>query len=191
MRRPRDSLRPAVFLDRDGVLNETIIRNGRPHPPARVDEFVLLPGVADACALLRRSGFVLVVVTNQPDIARGHQDSNTVEAMHELVKASLEPDAIYMCPHDDSAKCACRKPQPGMLLTAKEELGLDLGGSFLVGDRWRDIEAGKRAGCRTIFVNRNYTEKVPLGPDLVVSDFPSAVPWIQALRSGAKETRSA
>jgi len=183
--------RPAVFLDRDGVLNDAMVRDGRPHPPSTVAEFVLLPGVVDACAQLRRSGLVLVVVTNQPDIARGSQDAATVVHMHELLNAFLQLDAIYVCPHDDTWRCECRKPAPGMLVAASHELGLDLTESFMVGDRWRDIEAGKRAGCRTIHIDRHYSEKGPDHPDLVVADLPSAVRWIQAVRGGTKETRSA
>ena len=183
--------RPAVFLDRDGVLNEAFLRNGRPHPPSRVEEFALLPGVVEACAQLRSFGLALVVVTNQPDVARGRQEEATITHMHEFLKARVELDAIYMCPHDDSSQCACRKPAPGMLVAASEDLGLDLTESFMVGDRWRDVEAGKRAGCRTIHIDRHYEEKAPQQPDLVVADLPSAVPWIRAVQVGTKETRSA
>ena len=136
----------AVFLDRDGVLNRSIIRDGRPHPPSTLEEFSILPGVLEACETLRRAGFVLLVVTNQPDIARGVQDRAVVDEFHEILLRTLPIDAVYVCPHDDVDRCECRKPGPGMLLEAARDLNLNLGGSVMVGDRWRDVEAGRRAG---------------------------------------------
>jgi D-glycero-D-manno-heptose 1,7-bisphosphate phosphatase len=186
-----DRFRAAVFLDRDGVLNEAMVRNGRPVPPSKISEFVLLGGVVEACQRLRRSGFALVVVTNQPDVARGTQSMAEVEAMNHLLRSEIDLDAIFVCPHSDEALCECRKPAPGMLLAGAKELGVDLGESFMVGDRWRDIEAGRRAGCRTIHIDRNYDEEVPYRPDAVVGDLPSAVDWIEATLIDAKETRSA
>lgn len=168
----------AVFLDRDGVLNESIVCDGRSHPPATVDEFRFLPGVLNACKRLRQAGFVLLVVTNQPDVARGQQDKVVVEEMHRIVLESLPIDAVYVCPHDDADGCQCRKPRPGMLLDAAREWNLNLGSSFMVGDRWRDVEAGRRAGCRTVFVDRGYDEPAPVNPDAVVSDLGGAAEWI-------------
>ena len=170
--------RPAVFLDRDGVLNEPTLRNGKPYPPATLDDFVLLPGVEQACAALVRAGYVLVVVTNQPDIARGTQDREVVEAMHGSLRAALPVAAIYVCEHDDTDACSCRKPAPGMLQRAAEDLGLDLTRSVMVGDRWRDVEAGRRAGCHTVFVDRGYAERRPEGPEAVVADLGAAAVWI-------------
>src|SRR5580704_5907335 len=135
--------RVAVFLDRDGVLNRAIIRNGRPHPPATLEEFTLLPGVPEACRKLRRAGFVLLVVTNQPDIARGVQDRAVVDEFHQILLRTLPIDGVYVCPHDDADGCDCRKPGPGMLLQAARDLSLNLGDSVMVGDRWRDVEAGR------------------------------------------------
>jgi D-glycero-D-manno-heptose 1,7-bisphosphate phosphatase len=189
--RPIDASQRAVFLDRDGVLNEAVVRNGRPHPPANLEEFVLLPGVVEACARLRRAGFALIVVTNQPDIDRGAQDANTVAAMHQLLLTEIGLDAIYLCPHDDKSHCECRKPAPGMLLAASYEHGLDLSGSFIVGDRWRDIEAGRRAGCRTIHVDRHYEELRPQRPDAVVADLPSAGRWIEGTLRDKEEVLGA
>lgn len=168
----------AVFLDRDGVLNESIVCDGRPHPPATVEEFRFLPGVLDACERLRQAGFVLLVVTNQPDVARGQQDKAVVEEMHKLVLESLPIEAVYVCPHDDADGCECRKPSPGMLLDAAREWNLNLESSFMVGDRWRDVEAGRRAGCSTVFVDRGYSEPAPENPDAIVSDLGGAAEWI-------------
>lgn len=172
--------RRCVFLDRDGVLNEAVLRQGRPYPPASVDELRVLPGVSESCAQLSRAGFALVVVTNQPDIARGDADPAVVEEIHARLRSQITLDAIYVCPHDDAANCACRKPRPGLLLRAASDLGLELGSSYIVGDRWRDIEAGQRAGCRTVFVERGYDERQPVGSDAIVAGLNEAEAWITA-----------
>ena len=175
---PLTGTRAAVFLDRDGVLNESTIRDGRPYPPDTLDEFRLLPGVVDACATLHRAGLVLVVVTNQPDVARGTQDASVVEAMHARLRALLPIDAILVCPHDDADACNCRKPKPGLLVEGATTFDVDLARSVMVGDRWRDIEAGVAAGCRTVFIDRGYAERRPETPDLTVGNLADAVPWI-------------
>jgi len=171
--------RPAVFLDRDGVLNEAFVRGGVPTPPWSVKEFRVLPGVARACAGLREAGFVLVVVTNQPDVARGKLNSADVDRMHEHLRSIVPLDEICVCVHDDSDACTCRKPQPGMLLEAAARLNLDLARSASVGDRWRDIEAARRAGVRAIYVERRYDERAPVGADVTVGDLAEAAEWIR------------
>jgi D-glycero-D-manno-heptose 1,7-bisphosphate phosphatase len=171
--------RPAVFLDRDGVLNEAFVRHGVPAPPKSLADFRVLPGVAEACTGLRRAGFVLVVVTNQPDIARGTQTRAEVDRMHEQLRGLVPLDEICVCPHDDGDACACRKPQPGMLLGAAARLGLDLTRSASVGDRWRDIEAARRAGVKAVHVERHYDEPAPAGAHVTVADLPEAAAWIQ------------
>ncbi len=170
--------RRAVFLDRDGVLNEPFVRDGKPHPPSTLDDFRLLPGVEEACNRLCRDGFALVVVTNQPDIARGSQDRTIVDDMHRALLRALPVEAVYVCPHDDADGCVCRKPAPGLLVEAASALDLDLARSIMVGDRWRDVEAGRRAGCRTVFVDRGYEERRPRDPDAVVADLAGAADWI-------------
>jgi D-glycero-D-manno-heptose 1,7-bisphosphate phosphatase len=171
--------RPAVFLDRDGVLNEAFVRDGVPTPPRSLEEFRVLPGVAQACAELRQAGFVLVVVTNQPDVARGTLTSADVEELHERLRSLVPLDEICVCLHDDSDACTCRKPQPGMLLNAAARLNLDLARSASVGDRWRDIEAARRAGVKAIYVERHYAEPAPVGADVAVADLTEAAAWIQ------------
>jgi len=171
--------RPAVFLDRDGVLIEALVRHGMPTPPRNLAEFRVLPGVAEACAGLRRAGFVLVVVTNQPDIARSRQTRAEVDTMNDRLRSLVPLDEVCVCPHDDADGCACRKPQPGMLLDAAGRLGLDLARSVSVGDRWRDIEAALRAGVTAIHVDRHYDEPRPVGAHVVVADLPEAAAWIQ------------
>jgi len=170
--------RPAVFLDRDGVLNRALVVDGTPHPPATVEELELLPGVQDACRRLHAAGLLLIVASNQPDLARGTQSIEAVEAINAALLARLPLDDVRVCPHDDADRCPCRKPEPGLLLDAARELHVDLSSSVMVGDRWRDVEAGRRAGCKTVFVDWGYSERSPQGPDLTVHTLAEAVPWI-------------
>jgi D-glycero-D-manno-heptose 1,7-bisphosphate phosphatase len=173
----------AVFLDRDGVIIRAVVRDGRPYPPARVEDVEVLPGVAEALARLREAGFRIVVVTNQPDVARGITRRETVDEIHERLASSLAIDEFRVCDHDDRDRCECRKPLPGLLLAAARSAHLSLPRSFMVGDRWRDIEAGKRAGCSTIFIDCGYAEQQPDRPDATVRSLPEAVEWILT-RSG-------
>ncbi|HEY8547880.1 MAG TPA: HAD family hydrolase [Acidimicrobiales bacterium] len=182
--------RRAVFLDRDGVLNRAFVRDGRPHPPARVDDLEVLPGVAAAVERLREAGFATVVVTNQPDIARGTATRAGVDAIHRALRSVVPVDDVLVCPHDDADGCGCRKPRPGLLVEAARRRGLDLAASVMVGDRWRDVEAGRRAGCRTVFVDRGYDEPRPAGSDAEVPDLPAAVTWILGGGSGGGRRRS-
>jgi D-glycero-D-manno-heptose 1,7-bisphosphate phosphatase len=170
----------AVFLDRDGVLNRNLVENGTLVPPRRVDDFRLIEGVVEATRALRTAGFKLVVVTNQPDVARGTLAPSTLEAMHRLLADQVPLDAIECCPHDDHHACECRKPRPGMLLRAARRLDLDLGRSFMVGDRWRDIDAGHAAGCRTILVGYAGVEPLKTLPDTRHGSLAEAVSTILA-----------
>lgn len=172
--------RPAVFLDRDGVINRSIVRDGLPYAPDTVDELEILPGVAEALARLKVAGFRLVVTTNQPDVARGLQRRDVVEQINATLTVALPLDEFRVCYHDDRDGCDCRKPQPGLLLAAARESGLDVAASFMVGDRWRDIEAGRRAGCRVIFVDHGYAERRPDNPDYTASSLSEAADWILA-----------
>jgi len=171
-------LRPAAFLDRDGVVSHARVEEGRPYAPRSPDELVVIPGVAEACAALRDAGLAVVVVTNQPEVARGTLDGADLDAMHARLSRDLAIDEVVVCPHDDADECACRKPRPGMLLDAAERLALDLSRSVMVGDRWRDVEAGRRAGCATVFVDHGYDERRPDAPDLTVPDLAAGVAWI-------------
>jgi D-glycero-D-manno-heptose 1,7-bisphosphate phosphatase len=175
-----ETVKSAVFLDRDGVINASIVRDGKPYPPPTLAELAILPGVPDALASLRSAGYALVVVTNQPDVARGAQRREVVEAMHARLRNELPLDAIYTCFHDDADRCTCRKPAPGLLLDGARDLDLDLSQSFMVGDRWRDLEAGTAAGCRTIFVDHGYAERQPQTFDRRVTSLADAAAWILA-----------
>lgn len=168
----------AVFLDRDGVINRAMVRGGRPYPPSSLQELEVLPGVAEALKRLRAAGYKLIVVTNQPDVARRTQPRSAVEEMNAALQTRLPLDGFRTCFHDDADQCACRKPKAGMLLQAAQELNIDLRGSFMIGDRWRDIEAGRRAGCRTIFIDNHYDETIPTEPDYRARHLDDAVEWI-------------
>lgn len=179
--------RQAVFLDRDGVLNRVFLRDGVTHPPACIEEFELLPGVAAAVRQLHAAGFALVVVTNQPDVARGIQTRAGVEALHEHLRAQLPMLEVLACFHDNGDDCACRKPKPGMMLEAAQRWRLDLRRSFVVGDRWSDIRAGQAAGCRTILVETPYSGRSRCQPDHCVRDLAEATEWILTQKREAKE----
>jgi len=168
-------MKRAVFLDRDGVLNRAVVRAGRPYAPTSLEEFTLLPGVLEALTDLRTAGFVLVVVTNQPDLATGRMRPEVAEAIHQKLRALLPIDDIKVCGHVDEDDCSCRKPRPGMLVEAARDWSIDLCRSFIVGDRWRDVSAGKAAGCKTIFVDYGYAEELADRPDFVVTSLPEAV----------------
>ncbi len=171
--------RRAVFLDRDGVINQTTIRAGKPYPPASRDELLLLDGVPESLQLLHEQGFLLVVVTNQPDVGRGKQSRDEVEAIHTLLRHQLPLDAIMVCYHDDPDGCLCRKPRPGMILEAAAIHGIDLQRSYLVGDRWRDIDAGHAAGCVSILVHYDYQERPPSRePEARLRSLSEAAGWI-------------
>jgi len=152
-----------------------MVRNGRPYAPTSLDEFELLPGVDEAVASLRRAGFLLIVVTNQPDVATGEVSASVLDAMHQKLRALLTLDDIKVCCHVDTDGCLCRKPRPGMLLEAAREWSIDLDRSFMVGDRWRDVSAGKAAGCTTLFVDCGYAERQVDAPDFVVTSLAEAV----------------
>jgi D-glycero-D-manno-heptose 1,7-bisphosphate phosphatase len=167
-------VRRAVFLDRDGVINANLERDGRPVAPTTLAEFRLLPGVEDAVRQLKERGYLVIVITNQPDVANGLTERATVEAMHEAVRSRLLIDDIKVCFHNDAAGCDCRKPKPGLILAAAAEHDIDLAQSHVVGDRWRDVAAGKAAGCFTIFIDYGYKQDGPNFPDLVMKSLPDA-----------------
>ncbi len=181
-------VRRAVFLDRDGVINRAVVREGKPYPPAAADEAEVLPGVAAALQRLKAAGYLLVVVTNQPDVARGTQSRAGVEAIHARLASELPIDEFLSCYHDDDHRCPCRKPKPGLILEAARAHGVDLSASVMVGDRWRDVEAGRRAGCATVFLDYGYAERKPEQPDAVVGSLAEAADWILSRPERIDET---
>jgi D-glycero-D-manno-heptose 1,7-bisphosphate phosphatase len=158
--------RKAVFLDRDGVINRALERDRKPYPPTCLAEFEILPGVPEACVMLKAAGFLLIVATNQPDVGRGTLDQAVVEAIHAHLRRLLPIDGVEVCYHAGGPiACDCRKPKPGMLVRAGRAWGLELAQSWMVGDRWRDIDCGHAAGCRTIFLDYGYKEALRQLPD--------------------------
>jgi D-glycero-D-manno-heptose 1,7-bisphosphate phosphatase len=150
------------------VLNRALVRDGKPYPPRTITEFEILPDALEACILLKRAGFLLIVATNQPDVGRGTLARETVEALHARMRAALPLDRVEVCYHAGERHgqpCDCRKPRPGMLHRAARELGLDLARSWMVGDRWRDVDCGRAAGCRTVFIDHGYDEPLKQAPD--------------------------
>jgi D-glycero-D-manno-heptose 1,7-bisphosphate phosphatase len=168
-------VRPAIFLDRDGVLNRHVVRNGRDVSPRRLEDFHLLPGVAKAVELLKQAGFLAVVVTNQPDVARGFLNPAHLDCMHERLREGVSVDAIYTCCHDDADGCDCRKPKPGLLLRAAKEWRISLSDSFFLGDSWKDIEAGRGVSCTTVLVKVPDQPYAGPEPDFTVGDLGQGV----------------
>lgn len=170
--------RRAVFLDRDGVLNRAVVRHGKPYPPPALEALEILPGVPAALEKLHLAGFLLLVITNQPDVARGLQSREVVEALNAALRAQLPLDEVFTCYENGDGPR--RKPNPGMILDAADQYSVDLSRSFVVGDRWKDVEAGRRAGCRTVFIDYRYTEEFPAGvvPEASVPDLAAAADWI-------------
>lgn len=175
-------VRPAVFLDRDGVINANVERDGRPVAPTTLDDFHFLPGVEDAIRRLRQAGYLVIVFTNQPDVSTGRTPRATVDAMHAVIREKLLVDDIKVCIHTDADACACRKPKPGMILEAAREHAIDLTKSYAVGDRWRDIAAGRAAGCLTIFIDYGYEQDGPNEPDHVAGSLTEATDFILSRR---------
>ena len=173
---------PAVFLDRDGVISRALERDGLPYSPKSLGEFQIFSEVPEACRRLKQAGFLLVVVTNQPDVGRRTLKKEIVEAIHAEMCRQLPMDRVEVCYHPGrgASDCDCRKPKPGMLLRAARELSIDLAQSWMVGDRWRDIDCGHAAGCRTILIDRGYTEALKQQPNFRVKNLLEAAEIILA-----------
>jgi D-glycero-D-manno-heptose 1,7-bisphosphate phosphatase len=152
-----------VFLDRDGVINRAILVNGLPQSPKSVGEIEILEGVVEAVKAIKTLKLVPVVITNQPDVARSIISQNQVDQINYQIGLLTGIEHFYTCFHDDSDKCNCRKPAPGLIYQAVNDLSLDIQKSYLVGDRWRDISAGQAVGCKTFFIDYGYPEKKPEG----------------------------
>ena len=170
----------AVFFDRDGVLNISEVRQGRPYAPRTLDAFHIVPDAAHALHRVKAAGYRAIVTTNQPDVGNGLVARQEVDAMHHLLRSTLPVDDIRACFHSQSEGCTCRKPAPGMLYEASDAWRLDLTKCFMVGDRWSDIAAGKAAGCRTVFIDHGYTEPNEETPSASVKALDAAVDWILA-----------
>jgi len=166
----------AVFLDEDGVLNEAIVKDGKPVAPVNLSELIIPSEVKPALAKLKIAGYVLICVTNKPDIERGLMTQEMVNAITNKIMQTLPLDDMFICYHEMSD---CYKPKPGLLLSAAQKYNIDLSQSYMIGDRWRDIGAGQNAGCRTIWIDRGYAEKKPdPSADFTAHSLSEAVTWI-------------
>ena len=174
--------RRAVFLDRDGVLVETLVRDNQAFAPVSLDEFRLERDAGVQVARLAQAGLLPIVVTNQPEVARGIISPAVLEEMHERLRKAIPVEDIFVCAHDGPDGCDCRKPRPGMLQAAAAKWGIDLARSFMVGDRWSDVAAGHAVGCYTVLIERSYSG--PASPSARVSDLTTAV---DAVLARAKE----
>jgi len=169
----------AVFLDRDGVINRMYFRKGAYRSPQEPSEWAYLDGVEATLQALRDRGYLLLVCTNQPDVARGWLRREVVDEFHRRLATDLPVSRIYACFHDDASACACRKPKPGMLLQGGEEFHVDLAQSWMVGDRWKDIEAGRAAGCRTVYLRHDHDQEASGGPDFEIRALPELLEIIR------------
>jgi len=171
----------AIFLDRDGVVDRVIMREGKPSSPWRFEEFEILPDVKECLEEFKRMGFLNIVFTNQPDISRGFLRIEDLEKMHKVIAERLPVDEIEFCPHDDKDNCSCRKPKPGLILKAAQKWSIDLKRSYVVGDGWKDIGAGKAVGCKTFLIRREYNKDFQTGYDFEITNLKKMVEIIKKL----------
>ena len=174
-------MKKSVFLDRDGVINKAYIKDGLPQSPNSLNELKILPGVRESIIKLKKLNFICLMVTNQPNVSRKKIEKNSVIQMNNFLKNEIALDDIFVCYHDDSDNCNCRKPKPGLLLQAGKKWDVDFKKSFMIGDRWRDIQAGEKVGCKTIFLDYKYNEKKPKKPDFVSDSLLNAAHIIEKL----------
>jgi D-glycero-D-manno-heptose 1,7-bisphosphate phosphatase len=167
-------MKQAVFLDRDGVVVVPEARNGRGYAPRRLEDYRFYHDARESLSRLKRAGFLLVVVTNQPDVGKGLISHAVIEEMHGRLVRELRVDAVKACTHRQGENCPCRKPAPGMLLEAIREFDLNPSDCFMVGDRASDITAGRAVGCRGIFIERGYTEPMPQDAHFIVTSMAEA-----------------
>jgi len=169
----------AIFLDRDGVINKVILRNEKVSSPWKAKELMILPGVKETLKKFKAMGFLNIVVSNQPDVKRGFIKKEELFQMNEILNKNLVLDEIKICPHDDDDNCHCRKPKPGLILESARKHGIDLEQSFFVGDGWKDIEAGKAAGCKTILIKADYNKDLQKNCDYAVNNLKEALEIIK------------
>ena len=172
----------AIFLDRDGVINEVVVKNKKPFSPRMIEDFRLISDIERPLSIFKELGFLNIIVTNQPDVARGFLNEDVLGKMNAYIKEKLSIDDIILCPHDDRDMCFCRKPKPGLILKAEKRWNLDLEDSYVIGDTWRDVEAGKRAGCKTILINRPYNSNCKINCDFKVNNLNEAEGLLKKLK---------
>jgi len=171
----------AIFWDRDGIMNKVIMRKGETSSPWKLEEFEILPDVKKCLEASKEMGFLNIVFTNQPDISRGFLKIEDLEKMHKVILETLPVDEIKVCPHDDKDNCSCRKPKPGLILEAVKKWSIDLEKSYVVGDGWKDIKAGKAAGCKTFLLRREYNKNYQKDYDFEIDNLKKTVEIIKKL----------
>ena len=172
------NLSKAIFLDRDGVINRPLIKNGKGYAPRLLKDFKIYSSVKKDIKKLKKNGYKIFVITNQPDVNNKLIKKKTLKAMHKILKKKLCVDKILYCPHDKKENCKCRKPKTELIKNAIKGKKIYLKKSYMIGDRASDIEAGYRAGCKTIFINKNYLELKPKKQDKTVKTLNAAVNYI-------------
>ena len=175
-------MRKAIFLDRDGVINKIFIKNNLPFSPPSFDLLEILPGVKESIKRLKKLNFICLLITNQPDVSRGKIEKETVIKMNNYLKDEIKLDDVFVCYHDDDDNCKCRKPKPGLLLAACKKWNIDLKRSYMIGDRWKDIEAGRSVGCKTILIDYNYKETKPKNPNFTTDSLLNSVYIIEKIQ---------
>jgi D-glycero-D-manno-heptose 1,7-bisphosphate phosphatase len=175
--------RPAVFLDRDGVLNHVVVRDGLPGSPRTIDELRLVEDL-DAVNRLAEAGRLVFITTNQPDLARGHVSTDLMEQMLDRIRTRVHIDDTRVCAHEDADACACRKPRPGMLLDLARHWHVDLARSWMIGDMWRDVDAARAAGCRSVLIRRDYNRGT--AADVEATSLSEAIAEVLENGGGAK-----
>ncbi len=153
-------MKKAVFIERDGILNEVKADTKHQIAPLTFEEFKINKAAEPALRKLKAAGFVLIVTTNQPGLSRGHQSRRELDRMHEIIKRCFPIDDIAVCPHDESDHCPCRKPRPGLLIEAAFKWGLNLDHSYVVSDKWQDAEASRTAGCTSLILKSPWVGNV-------------------------------
>ena len=172
-------LNKAIFLDRDGVINKSIIANGKPYAPLLFEDFVFYEDTKKAIVVIQSLDYKTIIVTNQPEINKGNLNHEELKRMNDRIYNELKIDDIFVCEHTSEEDCDCRKPKPGMILNASKKHNIDLSQSFLIGDRYKDIESAHAAGCNSIFIDRKYSEKFPNKQIKSVSSFYEAAIFIK------------
>ncbi len=170
-----------IFLDRDGVINRSNVKNGKPYAPLRFENFIFLPKVKKSIHQLKKLGFLVILITNQPDISKKKLKISTLDKMNDKIYRNLDVDDIFFCIHSSEDNCNCRKPKTGMLLESQKKYNINLNKSFMIGDRKKDIDSGIKAGCKTIFINRNYNEERPTRQNYTTTSLYKAVEYIKKL----------
>jgi len=164
-----------VFLDRDGVLNESLVISGKPYAPTQKSEFKITNGSIDAINKIKKKGFLTIIVTNQPDLVTGKLEKHTLDFFHKKLITLMPIDDIFICAHVDRDKCSCRKPKPGLIFKAASKYNINLSKSYMIGDRWRDVDCAKEAGLRSIFIDHRYNEKLNNVPDFTIFTIRDAI----------------